>query len=120
MPVPITGWPPEDAGTDGTDQEPQWQIDSTTSDTINVVVDTSFSIRQVLGELNITSSINVTYDKEYIKLIGSRIEGTSIVWEFEAIKIGNTDITVGVGSRQPPFFYIVRYDVIITGLKELS
>jgi len=120
MPVPITGWPPEDAGTDGTDQEPQWQIDSTTSDTINVVVDTSFSIRQVLGELNITSSINVTYDKEYVKLIGSRIEGTSIVWGFEAIKIGNTDITVSVGSRQPPFFYIVRYDVIITGLKELS
>jgi hypothetical protein len=117
VPVLITGWPPEDAGTDGTGQKPQWQIDSTTGDTINVVVNTSFLIRQVLGELNITSSINVTYDKEYVKLLASRIDGTSIVWEFEAIKIGNTDITVGVGSRQPPFFYIVRHDVIITGLK---
>jgi hypothetical protein len=117
MPVPITGWPPEDAGTTGTDQESQWSIDSTTGDTINVVVDTSFSIRQALGELNSTSSINVTYKDEYVKLLASRIEGTNIVWEFKAIKIGNTDITVGVGSRKPPFFYIVRYDVIITGLK---
>jgi hypothetical protein len=118
VPVPIDGWPPADADPNGLDQESQWQIDSATGDPINVVVKTSFSIRQALGELNITSSINVNYDKEYVNLLASRIDGTSIVWDFEAIKVGNTDITVGIGSRRPPFFYIVLHDVIITGFND--
>jgi hypothetical protein len=92
-------------------------IDSTSGDAIQALINTPFSIRQALGVLNITSSINATYDKEYVKLLGSRIDATNTVWEFEGIKVGSADITIGVDSRHPPFFYIVVHHVVITDLK---
>jgi len=74
---------------------------------------TPFSIRQTIDDPRLGHNIDAAYNKEYLNLISASVKGKDIVWTFEAIKLGETQVVVSVGNLNPPFVYISPYHVHI-------
>lgn len=88
-----------------------------TGESIFAIIGEPFSIRQGIDELKLGHSIDAAFNLEYLKLIAARVEGKDIVWTFEGLKLGSTEVVVGVGNIHPPYVYIKPWRVII-GVRE--
>jgi hypothetical protein len=82
-------------------------------ESIFVPVHGRFAIRQAVDELKLGHSIDATFHAAYLKLVKARFEGKDIVWTFEALSGGETEVVVGVGNINPPYVYIKTWQVTI-------
>lgn len=84
-----------------------------TGETIFTTEGKPFSIRQTVADLKLGHSIHANFNTEYLRLDSAFLDGNDLVWTFEAIKLGKTQVVVVVASINPPFTYIVTWTVEI-------
>jgi hypothetical protein len=107
--------PPPSDTTDTTAIKPQQLV--ATGESIFDTIGEPFSIRQGIDELGLGYSIHADFNHEYLKLDAAFIDGKDIVWTFEGLKLGTTEVVVVVANTNPPYTYIKPWRVII-GVRE--
>ena len=64
-------------------------------------------------------SVRVKFDNQFLVMESAGIEGSTIVWKFNSLKIGTTQVIVIVSGGVTSFTKITVYDVqIFPALKE--
>ncbi|KAH8689608.1 hypothetical protein BGW36DRAFT_391211 [Talaromyces proteolyticus] len=88
------------------------------TETITARIRTPFKVKQ---SKNIGSSqlgdISVNYDDQYVLLKNASIQGSDIVWTFDPVKIGVTEVVVFVMGTVQNFVLRIPYKVVIFDAK---
>ncbi|KAE8396400.1 hypothetical protein BDV23DRAFT_177936 [Aspergillus alliaceus] len=74
---------------------------------------TRFSIKESKKTASSTGSISIKFDKDYLKMADAAIKGENIVWTFDPIKVGTTQVVVVEFGGHPNYVTKKTYDVNI-------
>jgi hypothetical protein len=79
---------------------------------LNVLFKTQFNIR-ASAHVPAMGSVNISFDKKYVQLVNTSIQGNDIVWTFFANEMGNTPVTVTTSGGIATYEIVHTYDVFI-------
>lgn len=87
-------------------------------DTINVLYKWPFEVQHA-AEVPKMGYINIDFDKRFLELESARMDNGQIVWKFNSLETGNTQIIISVNGGIAQYTYRVVKDVRIFVLDEI-